>query len=455
MSKSNLRTYLGILALLLILLLSSTGIKADDPEKIPDNPNFPKAEYPYAQAPDGCSSISENPKQVRDTWPFPGYGDVSFKEACDKHDRCYYTLGASWQNCNEQYRIDLMEACWDDLSTRVENAWWLKPALGEYSTIPPDPATLASCEEIALTYYTAVQIGVALDVFNTAQKLQKDYEAYVASVRDNQNSPEIIEIDRRPGETAPIKTANAQGTVINVYDYLNVRDGPGTDYDPPIGRLSLNEKVRITGKNGDWWQIEIPNEKGRLGWVSGDYIDPENVSEVPFVDAPSPLQPPSSARNQPVFIVFKHSDSCLWVVDGSARFPEQVEQMTCPDTDRPEFHFTIEPVPGHSGYNYLRASHSKGCIGVEIVEKRNFGNGGVKHLPCEPTNKMMWRVVPSTRADARGWFQLKTKEEESYCLGVENRENYYSQPEARLEDKRVISTNQCYEDPWQLVEFRR
>jgi hypothetical protein len=38
-----------------------------DVDGIPYNPKFPKAQYPYAQAPDACSGYFSN-ADVRDTW---------------------------------------------------------------------------------------------------------------------------------------------------------------------------------------------------------------------------------------------------------------------------------------------------------------------------------------------------------------------------------------------------
>jgi hypothetical protein len=80
-----------------------------DVNGIPHNDRFPKAEYPYSQAPDGCSGIN-GPKEVRDTW-----GPVDFTGACNTHDKCYYTLGSNWNTCNERFYSDLRAACERDL----------------------------------------------------------------------------------------------------------------------------------------------------------------------------------------------------------------------------------------------------------------------------------------------------------------------------------------------------
>jgi hypothetical protein len=148
-----------------------------DVNGIPYNPDFPNAQNPYAQAPDGCSGW-QNTRQVRDTW-----GRVSFTEACNNHDRCYYTRGSNWNTCNERFYSDLRAACERDL--RV----WVPPVTVRGVEItpgfhtPPEPATLSACYTVASGYYAGVQAGVLRDVFNEAQDKQRRYEEWVASIR--------------------------------------------------------------------------------------------------------------------------------------------------------------------------------------------------------------------------------------------------------------------------------
>jgi hypothetical protein len=106
---------------------------------IPYNPDFPKAQYPYAQAPDGCSGWSD-PEQIRDTW-----GPVNFEPACNKHDRCYYTYGSSWQRCNEEFLKDLEDACWNDLRVCVPPLTVEGVEITPEFCLPPEPVSLAAC----------------------------------------------------------------------------------------------------------------------------------------------------------------------------------------------------------------------------------------------------------------------------------------------------------------------
>jgi hypothetical protein len=176
-------------ALLLVVFVTSNDIAQADVNGIPYNSNFPKAQYPYAQAPDGCSGWS-SPTQVRDTW-----GPVSFREACNQHDRCYYTAGSSWNTCNERFYSDLRSACERDLRipVRVPDPTLNDPLRTRKTYLPPEPASLSTCYTIATSYYTAVQAGVAFGIFKEAQSLQRGYNQWTASLKRSQD---IIQIYR-------------------------------------------------------------------------------------------------------------------------------------------------------------------------------------------------------------------------------------------------------------------
>ena len=162
----------------LLSIFSYSSFSYADVEGIPYNSDFPNAQYPYAQAPDGCSGL-QSTREVRDTW-----GPVDFTDACNNHDRCFYTLGSNWNTCNTRFLKDLNEACRSDL--RI----WVPPVTvggvvitpGFYT--PPEPTTLLSCFNITSIYYGGVQAGVLLGVFNDAQNKQRRYEQWVAGVRN-------------------------------------------------------------------------------------------------------------------------------------------------------------------------------------------------------------------------------------------------------------------------------
>ncbi|MDZ4972762.1 SH3 domain-containing protein [Clostridium perfringens] len=69
------------------------------------------------------------------------------------------------------------------------------------------------------------------------------------------------------GSSSSDVTYIANGEVINVQSFLNVRKGPGTNYDS-IGQLNQGDNVSIVAKNGEWYKISSPI----AGYVHSDFI---------------------------------------------------------------------------------------------------------------------------------------------------------------------------------------
>ena len=61
----------------------------------------------------------------------------------------------------------------------------------------------------------------------------------------------------------------AVGKVINVQSFLNVRKGPGTNYDS-IGQLHQGDKVSIVAKNGEWYKIKYGSG---YGYIHSNFIN--------------------------------------------------------------------------------------------------------------------------------------------------------------------------------------
>jgi hypothetical protein len=76
---------------------------------LPVNDNFPDALYPYAARPDGCSA--EGLQKLYDQANDISDDDKWLSQACDTHDRCYYTLGTTAKECNEKFIIDAIDSC--------------------------------------------------------------------------------------------------------------------------------------------------------------------------------------------------------------------------------------------------------------------------------------------------------------------------------------------------------
>lgn len=68
---------------------------------------------------------------------------------------------------------------------------------------------------------------------------------------------------------------NPVGTVTGVDgSYLNVRDGAGKQYQVLMHLLN-GQKVEVTGEDGDWYQITVPEQ---VGYVYKDYLNISNIN---------------------------------------------------------------------------------------------------------------------------------------------------------------------------------
>ncbi len=64
---------------------------------------------------------------------------------------------------------------------------------------------------------------------------------------------------------AAVKTAVVTGSTVNV------RTGPGTDYNK-IGTIVKGEKFEVLEQQNDWYRLKLDNQ-GRSGWVLGTYLN--------------------------------------------------------------------------------------------------------------------------------------------------------------------------------------
>jgi hypothetical protein len=110
-----------------------------------------------------------------------------------------------------------------------------------------------------------------------------------------------------PSETGTQATVTSSPTpcVPNVVanSPVNVRSGPGTDYEPPIGSLPQGGSAGVAGKSDDgtWWYIEFPAGSGGHGWISGSvvtaYCIPSTLASV--AAPPLPTAKPTKEPDPP------------------------------------------------------------------------------------------------------------------------------------------------------------
>jgi len=74
------------------------------------------------------------------------------------------------------------------------------------------------------------------------------------------------------------------GNVAIIQQKLNVRSGPGTDFNS-IGTLNPQDVVNLTGKdaNGAWLQIEFASGPEGKGWINAAFTQTKGVENLPII----------------------------------------------------------------------------------------------------------------------------------------------------------------------------
>lgn len=153
--------------LLLLTLLVPTHAWADV-KGLPYSDRFQSAAYPYARLVSGCTEWRRPTKDMGDTW-----GAVSFAGACEQHDRCFHTIGATIAACNEAYLKDLKASCNRDLDrARLESG-----RVGK-----ADAAAVSLCYQIAGHYAAQVESPDAAKRFAFDQAQEHEYLQWVRGV---------------------------------------------------------------------------------------------------------------------------------------------------------------------------------------------------------------------------------------------------------------------------------
>ncbi|MBT8348742.1 MAG: hypothetical protein HKP62_04765 [Sulfurovum sp.] len=143
---------------------------------LPFNSNFPDAFYPYAARPDGCSA--EGLQDVYDLANEFFNDDKWLKEACNEHDKCYYTLGTTSKKCNNEFMMKTVDSCNNISGTETVVFMGTRNAI---------------CGMKALTISTAAN-ACAEKYFAEAQRKQKAYHQWIISYEKAFNSAQRKEI---------------------------------------------------------------------------------------------------------------------------------------------------------------------------------------------------------------------------------------------------------------------
>jgi uncharacterized protein YraI len=94
---------------------------------------------------------------------------------------------------------------------------------------------------------------------------------------------EYILSDTTPN--VPVTTTQDDNVNGSVNQRVNVRSGPGTDFDS-LGMLDTGEGIVITGTNLDamWLQIEYASGPESRGWIYALYVESDALDDIPIVD---------------------------------------------------------------------------------------------------------------------------------------------------------------------------
>jgi len=99
-----------------------------------------------------------------------------------------------------------------------------------------------------------------------------------------------------PAEALPTATPTPEQPVVTVEVDLNVRAGPGTNYER-LGLLAAGSTAAIIGRteDGSWWQIIYPAAPDGRGWIAAGYGAASNAESAPAAVIPPTPIPPTPA----------------------------------------------------------------------------------------------------------------------------------------------------------------
>jgi len=118
--------------------------------------------------------------------------------------------------------------------------------------------------------------------------------AVLLSIPAAVSTARAADLSQPPTVSIPTVTGTPLGPMIVVPDQVNVRSGPGTEYEL-IGVLIAGQQAPAIGRSvgGDWIQILYPGVPGNVAWVYSPFVvlDPPGAT-LPIVEPP----PTATAR---------------------------------------------------------------------------------------------------------------------------------------------------------------
>ena len=187
----------------------------------------------------------------------------------------------------------------------------------------------------------------------------------------------------------PVIGANPNnGNVAVIQQQLNVRSGPGADFNS-LGTLNPQDVVSLIGKdaNGVWLQIDFPSGPDGKGWINAAFVQAQGVenlhivaesgavvgtgrpTEVPFTPTPTMVPAPidnDSAQSPAISISLSST--------GTQSF-QYSSDVSSPEGDNEDW---IQFTPFTRMIQLLLDCAGNGTLTIEVLEKNNV----VQNLTC-------------------------------------------------------------------------
>lgn len=230
--------------------------------------------------------------------------------------------------------------------------------------LPAEPVVAPQVIELPTLAPVAVAAAPAVVSMDTA-----------STTLTNTTSAESEEVVQPEPTAEPTATATPALAMVRASDMLNVRGGPGTNYNL-VGALQKDELAQITGKNpeGDWWQIQLPG--GQQGWVFGQLVQTTgdtsgvmvaaNIPMAPVAAAPTEAPPPVVEAPPPVADAPPAADpggqEAPAAEPPSAEAPAEAEQPAPPPADpNAPPHFSLV------SRRLWNKDENDGCVGKHLL----------------------------------------------------------------------------------------
>lgn len=114
-------------------------------------------------------------------------------------------------------------------------------------------------------------------------------------------------------QVTELGTGSGSGVTGLVISGINVRSGPGTDFES-LGVLTPKDVVLVTGKasSGVWMEIAFSSSPNGKGWVSSEFLQVSNADALPVVGVDTAVtESPASGTDQPTAPIGSNSTTAM------------------------------------------------------------------------------------------------------------------------------------------------